>query len=157
MKSVSMSMSLTKLVVRFLDEIHRFEAGYTLPLLHAAKLTTLQLTALEFVAEPRTVSSVAAYLGLSRPATSQMIQKLVRRKLVQRSEGAVDRRERSVMLAPKGKILLEKISAARSSRISSSISVLPKRTSKRLKGALRETVRSLDKAPSRRPLPARLP
>jgi DNA-binding MarR family transcriptional regulator len=156
MKSSSKSTPLARLVARFLDDIHLCKAGHTLPLLHAAKLTTPQLAALEFVVEPRTVSTAASYLGLSRPAASQMIHKLVRRNLVRRFEGAVDRREKVVMITPKGRALLGKIAMARSARLASSISTLPKRTSKRLSGALRETVRYLDKALSRQEPPARL-
>ena len=103
MKSFAKTTSLTKLVTLFLGEMHRFDAGRTLPLLHAAKLTTPQLAALEFVFERRTISAVASYLGLSRPATSQMIHKLVRRGLVRRFEGATDRREKAVVLTPKGR------------------------------------------------------
>ena len=141
-------MSLTKLVTSFLGEVHRFDAGRTLPLLHAAKLTTPQLAALEFVFERRTISAVASYLGLSRPATSQMIDKLVRRGLIRRSEGAIDRREKAVVLTAKGKALLKKIAAARSARFAKSVSVLPRRSASRLKGALREAVRHMDLAAS---------
>lgn len=141
-------MSLTKLVICFLGEMHLFDAGRSLPLLHAAKLTTPQLAALEFVFERRTISTVASYLGLSRPATSQMIQKLVRRGLIRRSEGAIDRREKTVALTAKGKALLKKIAAARSARFAKSVSVLPRRSASRLKGALREAVRDIDRAAS---------
>jgi DNA-binding MarR family transcriptional regulator len=146
MKLNSKTLSLTKLVTSFLGEVHGFDAGHALPLLHAAKLTTPQLAALEFVFERRTISTVASYLGLSRPATSQMIQKLVRRGLIRRSEGATDRREKTVVLSAKGKALLKKIAADRSARFAKSVSVLPKRSASRLKGALREAVRHMDQA-----------
>jgi len=121
-----------------------------LPLLHNAKLTTPQLAALEFVFERRTISTVASYLGLSRPATSQMIHKLVRRGLVRRSEGAADRREKTVELTTKGRLLLEQVAAARSARFAESVSVLPKRVVQRLKGALREAVGHMEKAAASR-------
>jgi DNA-binding MarR family transcriptional regulator len=146
MKAFLKTASLTKLVTCFLGEMHRFDAGRTLPLLHAQKLTTTQLATLEFVFEGRTISAVASYLGLSRPATSQMIHKLVRRGLVRRSEGAVDRREKAVILTGKGHTLLKKIAAARSARFAKSVSVLPKRSAVRLKGALREAVRHMDRS-----------
>jgi MarR family transcriptional regulator, organic hydroperoxide resistance regulator len=139
-----MTISLAKLVNRLMGEMHWFDAGRALPLLHAANLTTTQLAALEFVFERRTISAVASYLGLSRPATSQMVDKLVRRGLVRRSEGAADRREKAVMLTAKGQVLLKKIAAARSARFAKSVSVLPKRAAIRLKGALREAVRHME-------------
>jgi DNA-binding MarR family transcriptional regulator len=144
MKTSIKSMSLGKLVTLFLGEMHRFDAGRTLPLLHAQKLTTPQLAALEFVFELRTISAVASYLGLSRPATSQMIHKLVRRGLIRRSEGATDRREKAVVLTAKGRALLEKIASARTARFAASVASLPPRTANRLKGALREAVTHLE-------------
>jgi DNA-binding MarR family transcriptional regulator len=146
MKVSLKSMSLPKLVARFLGEMHRFDAGRTLPLLHAQKLTTPQLAALEFVFELRTISGVASYLGLSRPATSQMLQKLVRRGLIRRSEGATDRREKTVQLTTRGKRLLDRLSAARTARFAASVSSLPPRTARRLKSALRDTVLHLEKS-----------
>jgi MarR family transcriptional regulator, organic hydroperoxide resistance regulator len=145
MKALTKKTPLTKLVTRFLGEMHRFAAGRTLPLLHAQKLTTAQLAALEFVFELRTISAVASYLGPSRPATSQMIQKLVRRGVIRRSEGTTDRREKTVVLSARGRVLLEKVAAARAARFAESISCLPSRAAGRLKGALREAVRQMEK------------
>jgi DNA-binding MarR family transcriptional regulator len=142
----SLRLSLAKVVFRFLGEIHRHDAGHILPLLHAAKLTTPQLAVLEFVFEPCTISTVASYVGLSRPATSQMIHKLVRRGLLRRSEGAADRREKNVVLTARGMALLETIAAARTARFARSISILPARTATRLKAAVSDAVRHMDKA-----------
>jgi len=142
----SRESSLTPLIGRFLSEMHRYDAGRTLPLMHAAKLTTPQLAVLEFVRVSRTVSAVAVHLGLSRPATSQMINKLVHRKLVRRSEGAVDRREKALIVSAKGIALLERISAARAARFEASLAVLSPRAAARLRRALEETVAELDKA-----------
>jgi DNA-binding MarR family transcriptional regulator len=86
---------LGHMVTRFMSMMHRYDAGRTLPLMHAPKLTTPQFAVLEFVRHLRTVSAVAVHVGLSRPATSQMIDKLADRRLVRRSEGLADRRERA--------------------------------------------------------------
>jgi DNA-binding MarR family transcriptional regulator len=142
---LSEQTSLAHLVGRFLGEMHRYDAGRTLPLLHAARLTTPQLAVLEFVRAGRTVSAVAEHVGLSRPATSQMINKLVERGLVRRSENAEDRRERAVVLSAKGKILLERIARARAWRFEASLAVLPPRVANRLRGALEEVVEVLDR------------
>jgi hypothetical protein len=80
MKSKSPSpVSLGRLVSQFLTEMYRYDAGRTLPILHASKLTTPQLAVLEFARTPCTVSAAAEHVGLSRPATSQLVQKLVER------------------------------------------------------------------------------
>jgi DNA-binding MarR family transcriptional regulator len=138
--------SLARLVNRFLGEMHRYDAGRTLPLMHAEKLTTPQLAVLEFVRVARTVSAVALHVGLSRPATSQMINKLVHRGLVRRSEGSVDRREKAVTLTSKGLSLLDKISAARAARFQSSLADLSPGVASRLKQTLVDVVAELDKA-----------
>src|SRR5437762_6442956 len=90
------------LVERFMRAMHRFDSGRTLPLLHSASLTTPQLAVLEFTRTPRPVSDVAAFLGLSRPATSQLVDKLARGGLLRRSLGTIDRRQRYVALSAKG-------------------------------------------------------
>jgi DNA-binding MarR family transcriptional regulator len=140
------AMSLTKLVTRFLQEMVPFDAGRMLPMLHTAKLTATQLAVLEFVFEPRTVSGVASFVGLSRPATSQMIHKLVHRGLVRRSEGARDRREKAVVLSARGKTLLRKVASARAAQIGASTRILPHRSAGRLRVALRDAVRQMEKA-----------
>ena len=146
MKPSIKSISLAKLVSRFLGEMHCFDAGCTLPLLHAAKLTTPQLAALEFVFEPRTISAVASYLGLSRPATSQMIHKLVGRGLVKRSESTTDRRQKSALASARGRALLDKVASARAARFAASISALSPRAAGHLKSALCEAAVQMGKA-----------
>jgi DNA-binding MarR family transcriptional regulator len=143
--SKSKTRQLALLMSRFLGAMHRYDAGRTLPLMHAAKLTTPQLSVLEFVRVPHTVSAVAVHLGLSRPATSQMINKLVHRRLVRRSEGVVDRREKAVSLTAKGVALVESISAARTARFGASLAALPQPVAVRLMGALQKALGALDK------------
>ena len=139
-------MPLTKVVTRLLQARLPFDAGGTLPLLQAAKLTTPQLAALEFVFEPRTISAVASYLGLSRPATSQMIHKLVGRSLVKRSESTTDRRQKSVVVSARGSALLGKVASARAARFAASISALSPPAAARLKSALRQAAVEMEKA-----------
>ncbi len=134
------------LVYDFMSAMHRYDAGRTMPILHEAGLTPPQLAVLESAREPRTVSAVATYLGLSRPATSQLIDKLVRSGLVRRIENTKDRRERNVVLSPKGKLLLEKIAAARAARFNSSLAVLAPHTVAKLESILTEVISALDKA-----------
>jgi DNA-binding MarR family transcriptional regulator len=134
---------LGSLVGRFMAAMHRYDGGRTLPILHAARLTTPQLAALEFVRTPHTVSAVALHLGLSRPATSQMIDKLVRRRLVRRSEGAVDRREKMIVLSVTGKALVERIEHARAARFQASLAVLPAPIALRLQAVLQQVIETL--------------
>ncbi len=118
------SAPLGLLVYRFMAAMHRYDAGRTLPILHAAKLTTPQLAVLEWTRQPRTLSALATHLGLSRPATSQLVDKLVRAGLVHRTEGKLDRRERNIVLGAKGKTLVERIASARTARFEASLALL---------------------------------
>jgi DNA-binding MarR family transcriptional regulator len=123
--------------------MHRYDAGRTLPILHAAKLTTAQIAVLEFTRESQTVSTVATYLGLSRPATSQLIDKLVRSGLVRRVEGAMDRRQRNVILSAKGRGLVARIDAARAARFDASLAVLAPAVAARFESILAEVIDAL--------------
>jgi len=138
--------ALGLLVHRFLGAMHRYDAGRTLPILHAAKLTTPQLAVLEFTRQPQTVSTVATHLGLSLPATSQLIDKLVRGGLVRRTEGTTDRRERNLNLSSKGKALVARIAAARAARFDASLAVLTPAVATRFELILAEVVDALGEA-----------
>ena len=136
---------LARLVVRFMSALHRYDDCRTPALMHSQKLTTAQLAVLEFVRAPRTVSAIAVHVGLSRPATSQMINKLVKRRLVRRSEGTLDRREKAVELSASGITLLEKISRFWSTRFRASLVALSPATCGRLGVALESVVAELEK------------
>ena len=138
------SSRLAHLVVRFMSAMHRYDDDRTLALMHAEKLTTPQLAVLEFVRVPRTVSVIAVHVGLSRPATSQTINKLVKRRLVRRSEGTLDRREKAVALSASGTTLLEKISRFRSARFRASLAALSPATGGRLGVVLESVVAELE-------------
>jgi len=130
--------------------MHRYDSGRTLPILHAARLTTPQIAVLEFTRESQTMSAVAIYLGLSRPATSQLVDRLVRIGLVRRAEGTVDRRQRHVILTAKGRSLVDRVAAARAARFDSSLAVLEPALVARLESVLSEVVGTLDEGKERR-------
>ncbi len=134
---------LGSLVYRFMVAMHRYDGGRTLPIFHAAKLTTPQLAVLEFTRQPRTVSAIASHLALSLPATSQLVDKLVSGRLVRRIEGKMDRRERNIVLSAKGKALAERIAAARVARFEGSLAVLTPALATRFELILAEVVRAL--------------
>ena len=133
-------------------QMHRYDGGRTLPVLHQCRLTTPQLAVLELVRVPCTVSTVAEHLGLSRPATSQMVQKLVERGFLVRSEGRTDRRERALLLSAPGEALLSAIADARAARFEAALSAVPVRVAARLRNGLSATVQALDNATAPGPL-----
>lgn len=67
-----------------------------------------QMTALYKVraSAPLSVSMLAEQLGVSLPATSQLLQELVRRKLIERDENPDNRREKLLSLSEKGQQFL---------------------------------------------------
>lgn len=114
-----------------------------MPILAESGLTTPQLATMEFARESRTVSEVATYLGLSRPATSQMIDKLVRAGLVLRTEDKLDRRERNIILSAEGQAVLGKIAAARVERFNASLEALSPEITSRFESILAEVIEAL--------------
>ena len=59
------------------------------------------------------VSELAGHVGFTRPAASQMIERLVQQGLLTRAEDPRDRRGKQVTLTPKGRALVEAGIAAR--------------------------------------------
>lgn len=144
METTADRSSLAQTVGRFLHEMHRYDGGRTLPLMHKARITMPQLAVLEYVRSPRTPSAIAEHTGLSRPATSFMIDRLVRLGFVRRSEGVSDRRQRRVALSARGIALLDRIQAARVARFEATLGFLSTDAARCLEGALRAAMEELD-------------
>jgi DNA-binding MarR family transcriptional regulator len=83
------------------------------------RLTRSQLRVLEHVAsaEGRTIGDAAAVLGVSNPAASKAVDKLVRRHLLHRSDAKSDRRASVLTLTETGRRLLAAVEEARRRRI----------------------------------------
>ena len=79
---------------------------------------------------------------------SVLIDKLVRGGLARRVEGALDRRQRNVILTAKGRSLIDRIAAARSARFDSSLAALAPALATRLESILDEVVSALGEAGS---------
>jgi len=140
-------ISVGSIVYRFMRALHRHDGRRTLALFHAARLTTPQLAVLEFLAVPRTMSAVSDHLGLSKSATSQLVDRLARQGLLQRSENAEDRRERHVALSDKGTDLAAQVTAARVARFNAALSTLPPDLAARFAAVLGEVNAALDSQP----------
>ncbi len=77
----------------------------------ALDLSMRQLAALLLLADRDVLSvgGLATHLGISRPVASHLVDQLVQRGLVSRSEDAVDRRRTWVRLTAQGQDLLDRL------------------------------------------------
>jgi DNA-binding MarR family transcriptional regulator len=82
------------------------------------KLTMPQLKLLYLVAQTEsvTIGDAAYFLGVSSPAASKTVEKLVRRRLLRRNDIRGDRRSSELSLTEQARRLLENYEAARNQR-----------------------------------------
>jgi len=90
-------------------------------------LTLSQFKLLKLVAntDAHSIGAVAAFLGVSNAAASKAVDKLVRRKMLLRTEGQEDRRESQLSLPPRAQRSRPPISAMCWRPEKSPIAVLP--------------------------------
>jgi DNA-binding MarR family transcriptional regulator len=83
------------------------------------RLTFSRLKLLKLVAftDSHTIGDVAAFLGVSNTAASKAVDKLVRRRLLRRTEGHTDRRASELSLTGEGRRLLSAYEAARDQKL----------------------------------------
>jgi DNA-binding MarR family transcriptional regulator len=86
-----------------------------LPRITELELTLTQMKALFqlTVVDELALKEIADGLGLSDAATSRAVDGLVKRKLVERSEDAVDRRVKRVRLTARGRKMIDELAAVR--------------------------------------------
>ena len=106
---------LAQLIEEMMSHIHRRSADDTLEVMNEAGLTMAQMVALHLLTKigPVSVSSIAACLKLSPPATSHLVDRLVVAGLVGRSEDPTDRRHKRIVITPRGRELIESTQEAR--------------------------------------------
>jgi DNA-binding MarR family transcriptional regulator len=83
------------------------------------RLTFSRLKLLKLVAftDSHTIGDVAAFLGVSNTAASKAVDKLVRRRLLRRTEAHADRRASELSLTGEGRRLLSAYEAARDRKL----------------------------------------
>jgi MarR family transcriptional regulator, organic hydroperoxide resistance regulator len=111
---------LSRLVSELLAHVHRRSAGDSLAIMSEAGLTMPQLVTLHMLAHAgaRSVGTIAGCLRLSAPATSHLVDRLVKAKLVVRAEDPADRRQKSLAITAGGRALIERINSERSREVS---------------------------------------
>ena len=95
---------MIELLPRFSRELAQRESNY----LSYGKITSPQLWALEYLSKKKgcLMCEIADYLGVSRPAVTGLVDRLIHQKLAKRENVPHDRREIKVCVTPKGKNLV---------------------------------------------------
>jgi len=103
------SAKLANLIEEMMSHIHRRSADDTLAVMNEAGLTMAQMVALHLLTHlgPVSVSSIAACLKLSPPATSHLVDRMVVAGLVGRTEDPIDRRHKRIEITAPGRELIE--------------------------------------------------
>jgi DNA-binding MarR family transcriptional regulator len=129
--------ALSDVVQEFVNRISHAQ-GKTLAVLTDASVTLQQLLMLRRLARVKdsALSPLAEQMHVSLAAMSQMVERLFQLGLVSRVESVDDRRKKSIAVTPKGRVLLKRITAARSADYAAGIAPL----SPRVKAALQQVL-----------------
>jgi len=135
---------LAALIEAFVNRVSH-PRGRVLNLMARASVTVPQVILLNFALTipGGTPSNLAAKMRMSLPSVSQMIDRLVKLKLVARAENPADRRRRTVRVTAKGKRLLARLSAVRSAEYRAGAAGLSAAARARLIDALAQALREL--------------
>lgn len=90
------------------------------------------------------ITEIAQRVGLSKAAASQMIQRLVRQGLLERSENPVNRREKHVRLTPAAQAIKRQVDEAILERMAAAFAAVPDSKIERLSRALQEVLGALE-------------
>jgi DNA-binding MarR family transcriptional regulator len=142
---------LAALTLEMMSHIHRRSADDTLAVMNEMGLTMAQMVTLHLLTHlgPLSVSSVAACLRLSAPATSHLVDRMVVAGLVGRSEDPLDRRHKRVAITPKGRDLIEGAQARRAVEFTRVLSRLTAEAQAQFGKALARVVSELKALPDR--------
>ena len=122
----SLPADKTRMMKDFLGSAHVFATAVRdvmearlLRQVSGRQVTQVQLKLLTLVqqTESPSVSDVAAFLGVTKAAASQTVDKLVRRRWLRREEDQADRRSARLSLSEAGRQLLEKYDTVRAEKL----------------------------------------
>ncbi len=102
-------------LMRELMALMRPGAGVGLQSLHRLSLTLPQMISLQIMRNggPQTVSALSQRIRLTPGAVSRLVDQLVEKRLVDRTESAKDRRQKVLQLTPAGARLIGQLESAR--------------------------------------------
>jgi DNA-binding MarR family transcriptional regulator len=135
---------LGSLIEAFVNRVSH-PRGRVLTFMAKASVTVPQVILLNFALRnpDSTPSSLAAIMKISLPSVSQMIERLVKLRLAQRTEDSKDRRRKTVSVTSKGRTLLTRLEAVRAAEYAAGAANLSEATRRRLSDALSQALREL--------------
>lgn len=114
-------------------------------LLREQELSMPQMGALHFLRAEgaQTVSAIAEHLGLSLAATSHLIDRLVQRDLLTRTEDPSDRRQKRIALSEEGVAFVGRINRRATTAFDELLAGLPPELRQRFENDVREVLEAL--------------
>jgi len=106
---------ISELLRELTSMIMQRSAGEMMRIMAAEGLSMPQIVSLQLLRScgPKSISTLADKLSLSLAATSHLVDRMVQQGLVERSEDAIDRRQKRVTIGPAGQALLDRMVQAR--------------------------------------------
>lgn len=134
--------------LRRLVDLVSHGAGLALALMNDAAVTLPQVLLMSRIERfgSASLSDLAQGAGVSPAALSQMIDRLVRQGLLDRTEDAFDRRRKAIRLTPPAHEFLRKLEAARSAEYQLGLSLLDQELQEELAAVLERVIASIDDA-----------
>jgi DNA-binding MarR family transcriptional regulator len=149
MIDISNTVESTERTTRLLRELYRImlqrSAGEMRKVMCEANLSMPQMVALHMLHNygSFTISALADKLSLSLAATSHLVDRMVQQQLVERTEDALDRRQKQVAIAPGGLALLDRLLEARIGESAYLLVKLPPELREQLDAVLAQVVEQL--------------
>jgi DNA-binding MarR family transcriptional regulator len=149
---IRVAVRLRDLMRELMIVMNQRSVGDTLAIMNKAKLSMPQMVAMHLLDRlgPHTISAIADRLRLSRAATSHLVDRLVRAKLVMRKEGTSDRREKRAEITGSGRSLLAQINQSREREMDRVFARLSPRVRKDLEGVMAAMIEELSRESVRR-------
>jgi len=132
-----------------MSHVNRRTAGDTLQMMGEHGLSMAQMVTLHVLEHlcVQSVSAIAQILRLSLPATSHLVERLVRAGLVERTEDPEDRRTKRVALTARGAGFVRKLEAARTREVAEVLDQLSAGARRRLSETLGLVIDELARLP----------
>ncbi|MFZ5477646.1 MAG: MarR family winged helix-turn-helix transcriptional regulator [Myxococcota bacterium] len=152
MSPSSSGARLNQLLTELMGALHRHSTGESLRIMVEEGITLPQLVALQRLQHggPTTVSGLHDCLNLSASATSHLVDRLVERGFVERTEDPADRRQKRVAIAPAGGGLIDRLARSRVAELDAAVSSLDPELVARLFGVFEQVIARLNPEGERR-------